>query len=77
MAALDGDGGMLQDSARTKASRDIVQFVPFSKYNMVSISYGVHALSYYVCLDAVKGGQLPRKPQERSVSVLSIFRRRT
>ncbi|CAM9104353.1 unnamed protein product [Pylaiella littoralis] len=34
MAALDGDGGMLQDSARTKASRDIVQFVPFSKYNM-------------------------------------------
>lgn len=35
MAALDGDGDMLKDHAGTKATRDIVQFVPFSKYNLV------------------------------------------
>ncbi|CAM9640078.1 unnamed protein product [Scytosiphon promiscuus] len=34
MSMLDGDGGLLRDSAGTKASRDIVQFVPFSKYNL-------------------------------------------
>lgn len=32
MDALDGDGGRLKDSARNTATRDIVQFVPFSKY---------------------------------------------
>ncbi|CAM9733747.1 unnamed protein product, partial [Hapterophycus canaliculatus] len=36
MSMLDGDGGLLRDSAGTKAARDIVQFVPFSKYNLVS-----------------------------------------
>lgn len=35
MAALDGDGDMLKDHAGTKATRDIVQFVPFSRYNLV------------------------------------------
>ncbi|CAM9119071.1 unnamed protein product, partial [Laminaria digitata] len=33
MSALDGDGGMLMDSSRNVATRDIVQFVPFSKYS--------------------------------------------
>lgn len=36
MAALDGDGGVLKDSAGNKATRDIVQFVPISKYPVVS-----------------------------------------
>ena len=36
MSALDGDGGMLMDSSRNVATRDIVQFVPFSKYSGVS-----------------------------------------
>lgn len=35
MSVLDGDGGLLRDSVGTNASRDIVQFVPFSKYNLV------------------------------------------
>lgn len=37
MDALDGDGDMLKDHTGTKATRDIVQFVPFSKYNLVSM----------------------------------------
>eukprot|EP00903_Cladosiphon_okamuranus_P012541 g11743.t2 len=40
MAALDGDGDMLKDHAGTKASRDIVQFVPFSKYNLAEGGMG-------------------------------------
>lgn len=32
MNALDGDGQRLKDSAGFTATRDIVQFVPFSKY---------------------------------------------
>ncbi|CAB1102218.1 unnamed protein product [Ectocarpus sp. CCAP 1310/34] len=40
MSRLDGDGGMLEDSARTKATRDIVQFVPFSKYNLAEGGMG-------------------------------------
>ena len=33
MNALDGDDGQLRNSAGLFASRDIVQFVPFNKYN--------------------------------------------
>lgn len=36
MSALDGDGGMLKDYSGNVATRDIVQFVPFSKYSGVS-----------------------------------------
>ena len=34
MEALDGDGGVLKSSKFKAAKRDIVQFVPFSKYAM-------------------------------------------
>lgn len=47
MDALDGDGDMLKDHAGTKATRDIVQFVPFSKYNLVSGSVQSAHLSRY------------------------------
>lgn len=43
MNALDGDGGRLRDSAGTTATRDIVQFVPFSKYPPVSPQIPVRA----------------------------------
>lgn len=36
MSELDGDDGILRDSEGNKATRDIVQFVPFSKYPPVS-----------------------------------------
>ena len=32
MEVLDGDGGVLKNSKFQSAKRDIVQFVPFSKY---------------------------------------------
>ena len=32
MVQLDGDDGFLTDSHHRKATRDLVQFVPFSKY---------------------------------------------
>eukprot|EP00752_Nemacystus_decipiens_P006392 g5760.t1 len=40
MDALDGDGEMLKDHAGNKATRDIVQFVPFSKYNLAEGGMG-------------------------------------
>lgn len=39
MKALDGDGGLLRDSAHRTAKRDIVQFVPLSKYSSVSFTH--------------------------------------
>ena len=36
MNALDGDDGVLRDAAGNAARRDIVQFVPYRKFNHVS-----------------------------------------
>ena len=39
MDALDCDNGMLRDNQGHVAVRDIVQFVPFTKFEMVSCNY--------------------------------------
>lgn len=70
MDALDGDGGMLKDHAGTKASRDIVQFVPFSKYNLVS---NFQQTTYVVpssCIECSR--RMPSVPRNESLSVAVV-----
>lgn len=54
MSVLDGDGGVLKDSANNVASRDIVQFVPFSKYPEVSRYHTSHSSMYPVSVMVVR-----------------------
>jgi hypothetical protein len=45
MKRLDGDGGTLRDRVGTAAPRDIVQFVPFSKYKCSSAALAADVLA--------------------------------
>lgn len=75
MEALDGDDGLLRNSRGKSAARDIVQFVPFTKYaNSVGAltRETLAEIPQQVCEYFTKKGIMPNPPLQATMATASV-----